>query len=297
MAMRYAADFPDDLAALVIEDMDIRPRRAPSPHAPAQQERLRAYSRHCGDTYEECQRALESFGYDPERVDGWRETGRVFPIFPGTGDDAEPATVAAEAPAGGRDDAAGGRNDAAGGSDGSRGAAAASTTTPVPGWWSNVNPLAQYLALVHVMAGTEGRENFRRLAARTAAPATRAASARATADALDSGGATPPPLPLPGQEAGAAAAAIPAAGEGGAGARYSFPTHLFVAGRHSAVTATGEDGVEGMQAVMPHLNVWRFPDAAHSIHNTDLPGFLEALQTVVDEVQPCRATRLLEPRL
>ena len=142
VVMRYAQDMPEDIAALVIEDMDLTPRlydfdsdsdsdsdSAPGPNSNDHESgrgkktkerdeklgQLRAFSRDCGSSFEECKEVLAAFGYDRGRIDGWRSTGRVFQRADGK-------------------------------------------------WWSNINPFARHLAMKHVLSGSEGRTSFRSLA-------------------------------------------------------------------------------------------------------------------------------------
>jgi len=83
IAMRYAADYPDDLAAVVIEDMDCTSRSYPEDYMnppPEEMERKRRFDRSF-PSWEACRAELVSFGYEPERADGWlkEKPPRVFP--------------------------------------------------------------------------------------------------------------------------------------------------------------------------------------------------------------------------
>lgn len=78
VVMRYAAKYPADLHALVIEDMDLRPRSF-SELDPAELARYRSFSRQFA-TVRECKAALETFGYAKARVEGWVQSGRIYPI-------------------------------------------------------------------------------------------------------------------------------------------------------------------------------------------------------------------------
>lgn len=69
VALRYAADYSEDLAALVIEDMDCRVSKY-ADLAPEELERRRRFDR-AFPSWEECRRALLTFGYEAQRVDGW----------------------------------------------------------------------------------------------------------------------------------------------------------------------------------------------------------------------------------
>lgn len=83
VALRYGADFPDGVKALVIEDMDCTSRAYPAEYlepSPAELERRRSFDR-AFKSWPECRDALVSFGYDASRVEGWRteRPARVFP--------------------------------------------------------------------------------------------------------------------------------------------------------------------------------------------------------------------------
>jgi pimeloyl-ACP methyl ester carboxylesterase len=126
VAVSYAAAHPADLAALLIEDIDLVPRDYSSGSgggggggddgddaggmAP-----LRAFRREFA-TWEACAAALRSFGYEGARIEGWREAGRIFARPDGT-------------------------------------------------WWSSINPLARHLACAHVLATGDARAAFAQLAA------------------------------------------------------------------------------------------------------------------------------------
>lgn len=69
IAMQYAADYPEDLNLLVIEDMDCVPRSYPV----LEGEKLKNcqhFSREFQSS-ESARKTLISFGYDADRVDGW----------------------------------------------------------------------------------------------------------------------------------------------------------------------------------------------------------------------------------
>jgi len=76
--MNYAAIYPDDVAALVIEDMDIR-ARTPQNLDAKEMRRYRAFTRQQPD-FETCKRALRSFGYENSRIDGWWASRRIFAL-------------------------------------------------------------------------------------------------------------------------------------------------------------------------------------------------------------------------
>mmetsp|Transcript_53349 Transcript_53349/g.155466 ORF Transcript_53349/g.155466 Transcript_53349/m.155466 type:complete len:368 (+) Transcript_53349:43-1146(+) len=69
VAMRYAAEYPQDLAVLVIEDIDCVPWGEPPP-SKNDLKRIQRYNRHCS-SMEACQAELVSFGYSKGRVQGW----------------------------------------------------------------------------------------------------------------------------------------------------------------------------------------------------------------------------------
>jgi len=114
VVMRYCANYPSDVAALVIEDMDLRPRNRTKLTAD-ELKNHRSFSRKFA-SYEQCKASLASFGYyTPGRIDGWLATGRVFPL-------------------------------------------------PDGGYWSNINPMARYLAVDRVLASDNARRAFETLA-------------------------------------------------------------------------------------------------------------------------------------
>ncbi|CAK0887717.1 unnamed protein product, partial [Prorocentrum cordatum] len=125
IALRYAADYPDDVGALVIEDMDCTSRRYPADYlqpSAAEMERKRSFDRAFAD-WEACRASLVSFGYGEARVDGWlKET---------------PPRVLAQA------DAGLGRS----------------------GLWSAINPYAQWLARTTVLTQADAYEALHRIAA------------------------------------------------------------------------------------------------------------------------------------
>jgi len=69
VAMRYAAEYPEDLRVLIIEDIDCVPWGNPPP-SNADLQRMKDFNRHfsCIGT---CQATLVSFGYSQERVERW----------------------------------------------------------------------------------------------------------------------------------------------------------------------------------------------------------------------------------
>eukprot|EP00928_Gymnodinium_smaydae_P063743 TRINITY_DN47240_c0_g1_i1.p1 TRINITY_DN47240_c0_g1~~TRINITY_DN47240_c0_g1_i1.p1 ORF type:complete len:393 (-),score=25.41 TRINITY_DN47240_c0_g1_i1:50-1228(-) len=75
VALRYAANYPTDFAAVIIEDMDCTFREYATEYMnPSQddEEKRRKFNR-AFSSWEECRSALLSFGYEPGRVDGWRK--------------------------------------------------------------------------------------------------------------------------------------------------------------------------------------------------------------------------------
>jgi len=83
IAMRYAADYPEDLAAVVIEDMDCCSRPYPADYMDPgadEVERKRKFNRSFRSRTA-CEEALVSFGYESKRVEGWEKEKppRVFP--------------------------------------------------------------------------------------------------------------------------------------------------------------------------------------------------------------------------
>ena len=75
IAMQYAADYPRDLAALIVEDMDVKPRTVPS-LSTADSELRRNFTRSFV-TFEATKEALLQW-YNSTRIDGWKEDGRIF---------------------------------------------------------------------------------------------------------------------------------------------------------------------------------------------------------------------------
>lgn len=64
----------------------------------------------------------------------------------------------------------------------------------------------------------------------------------------------------------------------------SFPIHLWVAGRAGTVCSwDGPDGVLDMKRRLPAICVKEFPDAIHSIHNSDQKRFVHELKKIIDE--------------
>lgn len=114
---RYAAEYPSDVAALIIEDMDMRVRPAPDP-TEAKLSALRAFSREFPpgtEGFRAVRDSLMSFGYARSRVDSWRRSGRIFEL-------------------------------------------------PNGRWWTNVNPMAQYLARLRVLSTPGALHAFQTIA-------------------------------------------------------------------------------------------------------------------------------------
>eukprot|EP00929_Paragymnodinium_shiwhaense_P092174 TRINITY_DN52054_c0_g1_i2.p1 TRINITY_DN52054_c0_g1~~TRINITY_DN52054_c0_g1_i2.p1 ORF type:complete len:381 (-),score=51.76 TRINITY_DN52054_c0_g1_i2:118-1260(-) len=83
IAMRYAADYSDDLTAVVIEDMDARSREYPQAYmepSAGELEMKKAFQR-AQPSWEACRANLLRFGYDEPRVDKWpkEDPPRVLP--------------------------------------------------------------------------------------------------------------------------------------------------------------------------------------------------------------------------
>jgi pimeloyl-ACP methyl ester carboxylesterase len=76
IAMAYAAAYPDTLAGVIIEDMDIKPRAVPAME-PAEVAKRRAFCREF-PSWEAAAATLQEFGYGANRVAGWRKDKRVF---------------------------------------------------------------------------------------------------------------------------------------------------------------------------------------------------------------------------
>lgn len=81
IAMAYAATYPGDLCALVIEDMDISPRQIQT-FTKDDIESRRNFTRHY-DTWHGVRSSLLRW-YDSTRIDSWREDGRLFQHKDGT---------------------------------------------------------------------------------------------------------------------------------------------------------------------------------------------------------------------
>lgn len=89
VAMCYAAKYPEDLSALVIEDMDIRRR---SSNAIQGFDEVRALSferRH--ETMENVKQELEKIGYSPDMYSKWIGEGRIYEDEDGVWSDVNPA--------------------------------------------------------------------------------------------------------------------------------------------------------------------------------------------------------------
>lgn len=75
VAIQYCADYPEDLASLIIEDMDVKPRTVTPLSAQDAQQR-QAFTRDFA-TFEDAKETLMNW-YDSKRIDGWKKDGRVF---------------------------------------------------------------------------------------------------------------------------------------------------------------------------------------------------------------------------
>jgi len=74
LVLKYASLFPQDLAAVVVEDMDCTCRSYSKEYLECNAkeiDRKKCFSRSF-PSWEACRKAMISFGYDAERVDGWR---------------------------------------------------------------------------------------------------------------------------------------------------------------------------------------------------------------------------------
>ena len=81
VVMRYAAEYPEQLAALIVEDMDLRVRHYSVPDSELAT-RLASFNRHF-ETWDDLSTSLVSFGYDEQRVGDWKKYGRVYPTADG----------------------------------------------------------------------------------------------------------------------------------------------------------------------------------------------------------------------
>jgi pimeloyl-ACP methyl ester carboxylesterase len=124
IAMRYAADYPEHIHTLVIEDIDCRIHPLqPEQHTPEQLARARTFSR-LFPTPAECKASLQSFGYSASRIEAWFGSGRIGPVS---------ASLIAQGAA----------------------------TAAQAGWiWSGINPLAQLSARRTVLASDDAHRAF-----------------------------------------------------------------------------------------------------------------------------------------
>ena len=154
VAIAFAAAHPDEVKALVVEDMDLRTERAASwasaiASVEGEMDRRRHFSANRSfPTWEAAKAALGTFragapegaggaggapaAYGDARIDGWKVDGRVFE----------------------RESGEGGRGDSDTSTD---------KSTSKKAWWSGINPLAQYLALRHVL-GAVGPSTWQAIA-------------------------------------------------------------------------------------------------------------------------------------
>ena len=190
VAMKFATMYPEKIAALVIEDMDIGDKVSDpdrykqfTSHDDAEIERRRNFNADRTFTsFEEAYNTLCKFGYENSRVLGWKKDGRVFLRQDGR-------------------------------------------------WFSGINPLAQYLASVHILSKV-GEIEWKLIA------------------------------------------------QGG------YPVWVFVAGQGSACS---EENLTKMYNIMPIMNMVRFPNAWHSIHNSNMPEFVLAIDNVFDSLEERRS--------
>merc|ERR1712130_1028777 len=79
MVVPYAGTFPERIAGVVIEDMDMQSRSLPEEHkniSDAHREALRAFDRQF-DSLEDCSQALQRFGFSADHVERWAQTDRI----------------------------------------------------------------------------------------------------------------------------------------------------------------------------------------------------------------------------
>jgi len=107
-AMQYCADYPEDLAAVIVEDMDIVPRTSP-PATDQEMAARRGFTRAFA-SWDEAKKTLAQW-YNAGRIDSWKGDGRVFEKADGS-------------------------------------------------WWSGINPMAQWLAIRHVLGSEVGKTEW-----------------------------------------------------------------------------------------------------------------------------------------
>eukprot|EP00591_Stephanopyxis_turris_P005063 CAMPEP_0195516174 /NCGR_PEP_ID=MMETSP0794_2-20130614/6981_1 /TAXON_ID=515487 /ORGANISM="Stephanopyxis turris, Strain CCMP 815" /LENGTH=300 /DNA_ID=CAMNT_0040644701 /DNA_START=92 /DNA_END=994 /DNA_ORIENTATION=- len=78
IATYYAARYPEDLASLVVEDMDIQRRSPKSSPVQMNLEKVRGFEREF-KSKEDAVKALTDSGYPIDRVTGWMNEGRIKP--------------------------------------------------------------------------------------------------------------------------------------------------------------------------------------------------------------------------
>jgi len=254
VAMRLAASYPATVAALVVEDMDVSPRKGVlekglKPFAEAGQGNeaaveaalSAAFGPDAGRefaSFEEAGAALAPW-YDRRRIEGWR--GKRIRALPPK-------------------------------STGPAAAAATSEAKGAPRVWSDLNPYAMVLAVRHVLATEDGAEAWRTLAARAAGSSgsTFVDGQKSEADAS--------PGPGPAGAAGAGAGACAGAGALVAG-HPCGGVHLWVAGPKSTVCKwDGPGGIVDMAAQLPTARVVEFKQAVHAIltlHDENPPPLSE----------------------
>ena len=179
VAMKYTELFPDDLAAVIVEDMDISPREQTTLTEEDWAAR-RAFSR-AFPNWEAAKSELGAW-YEEDRINGWRQDGRVFEKKGGT-------------------------------------------------WWSGINPLAQQLAKDEVLSDKVSHEVWKR--------------------------------------AGLCCKIR------------SVQLHVFVARGQDQFYACKPDSVRDMQALADNVQITEFPNAHHSIHNTDLEAFAAKITEIM----------------
>jgi len=77
VVMRYAVEYPSSVLALIIEDMDIKPRENRNTFSEGELQHRREFSRKFPN-FDSCIKSLETFGYENNRIKDWIKTGRIF---------------------------------------------------------------------------------------------------------------------------------------------------------------------------------------------------------------------------
>ena len=124
--MAYGAKYPQDLASLVIEDMDIRLRSVPQCSSADLEARRCVSTSRVFPSFTALEESLRRW-YEEPRINRWQEDGRVF-LCPERGQGQ--GEVQDQDQGGGQED----------------------TVSSTSSWWCGVNPLAQYHAKKSVLA-------------------------------------------------------------------------------------------------------------------------------------------------